>query len=379
MSSVKVFGAAVVMAVVVGTGGVSAAGTPTTQVLFSRGTDGYDCFRIPALLRTTDGTLLAFAEARKPLAGGSWCADAAPIDTVVRRSHDGGRTWSASSIVLGGAAENATRGNPEPILVEHGPHRGRIVLLTTYNPAGGGERIPYVQFSDNDGRTWSSAKSLRPAVDDPNWGWFATGPAHGIQLQHGRHAGRLVAGVNYDDADGLTHGAIIYSDDSGVHWHIGADAIAPVQNHQFGELTVFQTPDGTVTAVARNKGTDMSQSRLIATSTDGGSSFATGFQSVTGLDGTPGVQGASLAVGNSVLFSEPVDPALRKNMTVFASADGGATWHSADQVTTDRSGYSDMTLVGRNTIGLLYEAGSYPSGDARDEIRFTELDLRDLS
>jgi sialidase-1 len=371
------FGKAVSLAVaiVLGTGGVAAADPVSTQVLFSRGTDGYDCFRIPALLRTADGTLLAFAEARKPLAGGSWCADAAPIDTVVRRSHDGGRTWSAPSIVLGGAAENATRGNPEPILVEHGPHRGRIVLLTTYNPAGGGERIPYMQFSDNDGRTWSAAKSLRPEIDDPSWGWFATGPAHGIQLQYGRHAGRLVAGVNYDDASGLTHGAIIYSDDSGAHWRIGADALAPVQNHQFGELTVFQTPNGTVTAAARNKGTDMSQSRLIATSTDGGTSFATGFHAVTGLDGTPGVQGASLAVGRSVFFSEPVDPALRKNMTVFASADGGASWRTADQVTTDRSGYSDMTLVNQHTVGLLYEAGAYPSGDARDEIRFTELDL----
>jgi sialidase-1 len=351
-------------------------------VLFSKGTDGYECFRIPALIRAGDGSLLAFAEARKTLPGGSWCADAAPIDTVVRRSTDGGRTWSALSVVLSGSpdgsADGATRGNPEPILMTSGAHRGRIVLLTTYNPAGGGVRIPFVQYSDDNGRTWSAAKSLRPAVDDPSFGWFATGPSHGIELQYGAHAGRLVAGVNYDDQNGLTHGAIIYSDDAGEHWHIGADQVAPVQNHQFGELSVFQQPGGAVTAIARNKvAGDMTQSRLAATSTDGGSTFATGFVSMSGLVGTPGVQGASLAIGHRVLISQPVDPTLRKNMTVFTSKDG-KSWQTLKQLTTDRSGYSDMTLIGARTVGVLYEAGAYPAGDARDEIRFDEIDVPNL-
>jgi sialidase-1 len=359
------------------------AATPT-QVLFSRGTDGYDCFRIPAMIRAADNSLLAFAEARQPLAGGSWCADAAPIDLVERRSTDHGKTWSAPQIVLSGSpdgsAAGATRGNPSPILISSGKHRGRIVMLTTYNPAGGGVRIPFAQYSDDNGRSWSKAMDISAQVGDPSWGWYATGPAHGIQLEHGPHAGRLLAGVNYDDENGLTHGLIIYSDDGGDHWQRGADALAPVQNHQFGELGVFQSPNGTVTAIARNKGTDMTQSRMSAVSVDGGTSFTSaGFQYVTSLAGTPGVQGASLAVGRTVLYSQPVDSALRKNMTVFASHDGGASWRQADQLTTDRSGYSDMTAISSSKVGVLYEAGAYPSGDARDEIRLDILDTNKLT
>lgn len=383
MSSFLVKAAGLGLAVALGTGGVASADPlPTTQVLFDKGMGGYECFRIPALIRAVDGSLLAFAEGRTTLPGGSWCADAAPIDTVVRRSSDGGRTWSAPSIVLSGSpdgsADGATRGNPEPILVTSGPDRGRIVLLTTYNPAGGGVRIPFVQHSDDNGLTWSAATSLRPSVDDPSFGWFATGPSHGIELQYGAHAGRLVAGVNYDDENGLTHGAIIYSDDAGEQWHLGADQIAPVQNHQFGELSVFQQPGGTVTAIARNKiAGDMTQSRLEATSTDGGSTFATGFVAPTGLVGTPGVQGASLAIGHRVLISQPVDPTFRKNMTVFTSNDG-TSWQTLKQLTTDRSGYSDMTYIGALTVGVLYEAGDYPGGDARDQIRFDEIDVPNL-
>jgi sialidase-1 len=128
----------------------------------------------------------------------------------------------------------------------------------------------------------------------------------------------------------------------------------------------------------------MTQSRMAAVSTDGGSSFtAAGFTPVPDLGTTPGVQGASLLVDRpgrdgTMFFSSPVDSALRKNMTIFASRDAGATWRSVDQVTTDRSGYSDMTQIGANELGVLYEAGAYPSGDARDEIRFNLLSLGSL-
>ncbi|HEX3815698.1 MAG TPA: sialidase family protein [Mycobacteriales bacterium] len=375
---------------VLGASVATAAPAPAAaQVLFSRDTGGYECFRIPALIQAADNSLLAFAEARKPLAGGSWCADAAPIDTVVRRSTDHGKTWGAASVVLSGSPDGstagATRGNPEPILVTRGKHRGRIVLLTTYNPAGGGVRIPFAQHSDDNGRTWSTATDLGSQLKPANSGWFATGPAHGIQLRHGAHAGRLLAGVNYDDSNGLTHGAIAHSDDGGDSWQLGADALAPDQNHQFGELSVVEANDGTVTAIARNKvDGDMTQSRMSAVSTDGGSSFtAAGFTPVPDLGTTPGVQGASLLVDRpgrdgTMFFSSPVDSALRKNMTIFASRDAGATWRSVDQVTTDRSGYSDMTQIGANELGVLYEAGAYPSGDARDEIRFNLLSLGSL-
>jgi sialidase-1 len=63
------------------------------MTLFEAGSAGYKGFRIPALVMTTKGTLLAFCAARKEL--GDW----ADIDIAMRRSTDGGKTWSPMKII----------------------------------------------------------------------------------------------------------------------------------------------------------------------------------------------------------------------------------------------------------------------------------------
>ena len=68
--------------------------TPDTMALFVSGTDGYKSYRIPAIVTTTKGTLLAFCEGRKNNA-----ADAGDIDLLLKRSTDGGRTWSAQQVI----------------------------------------------------------------------------------------------------------------------------------------------------------------------------------------------------------------------------------------------------------------------------------------
>jgi sialidase-1 len=60
--------------------------------LWKSGVDGYHTYRIPALVVTDAGTLLAFCEGRR---GSS--ADAGDIDLITRRSSDGGRTWSETT------------------------------------------------------------------------------------------------------------------------------------------------------------------------------------------------------------------------------------------------------------------------------------------
>lgn len=226
--------------------------TPEHIVLFEQGRGGYECYRIPAIVRTSDGGLLAFAEGRRPATHTTaWCHDAAPIDVVVRRSDDDGVTWGPVSVVLSGdpagGDEEATRGNPAPVVVTRGEHAGRIVLVTTHNPAGGGVRTPYVQTSDDDGRTWSEATSLAHLPPDGT-GWYATGPQHGIQLTSGPHRGRLVVGVNYD-AGGVRFGGLLLSDDGGDTWRAGAAAAAVDPADIPQELGVVETP-----AETRNRG-----------------------------------------------------------------------------------------------------------------------------
>ncbi|MBB4711343.1 sialidase-1 [Streptomyces luteogriseus] len=351
------------------------------QVLFKASQDpGYACFRIPAIVRTTSGTLLAFAEGRVLN-----CGDAADIDIVLKRSTDGGRTWGPLQVVTEGAGD--THGNPAPV-VDRGT--GRILLAETYNTGRTDtgnctvpcDRTPHLQHSDDDGRTWSEPRDLSDEILPEHWNsWYATGPVHGIQLTRGRHAGRLVFGVNTETWNGsrvsANHAALVVSDDGGDSWRVGATDTWPIGpdgvfRQKPSEVTLAERADGALLVSGREQdGTDLGH-RSQTLSTDGGDSFATPFRDLPDLY-TPQVQGATLRLGDRMLLSAPADPDRRRTMMVRSSYDGGRTWESVDRgtvVTTDWSGYSDMAAVDGTTVGLLYEGGA---ADARDEIRFARF------
>ncbi|WP_327352095.1 sialidase family protein [Streptomyces sp. NBC_01304] len=351
------------------------------QVLFKAAQDpGYACFRIPAVVKTVKGTLLAFAEGRV-----NDCSDAGDIDLVVKRSEDGGRTWSPLQVVNEGAGD--THGNPAPIVDRE---TGRIVLAETWNPGkpGGGncdvpcKRTPHMQHSDDDGRTWSAPRDLSDQILPAEWNsWYATGPVHGIQLQRGRHKSRLVFGVNTETWNGsrvtANHAALITSDDGGDNWDIGATDSWPVADdgtfrQKPSEITLAERTDGSVYVSGREQdGTDLGH-RTHAVSRDGGDSFTGKFRAIPDLY-TPQVQGSAIRLGKRMLLACPADPDRRRTMMVRSSYDEGRTWESVDrgsQVTTDWSGYSDMAAVDSGTVGLMYEGGAV---DARDEIRFARF------
>ncbi|MFE3411430.1 exo-alpha-sialidase [Streptomyces mirabilis] len=351
------------------------------QVLFRASQDpGYACFRIPAVVRSTHGTLLAFAEGRV-----HDCGDAGDIDIVVKRSTDGGRTWGPLQVVNEGAGD--THGNPTPIVDRE---TGRIVLAETYNTGrtdGRGcdvpcDRTPHLQYSDDDGLSWSAPRDLSAEILPPNWNsWYATGPVHGIQLTRGRHAGRLVVGVNTETWNGsrvtANNAALITSDDGGDHWRIGASDSWPIaQDGTFrqkpSELTLTERADGSLLVSGREQdGTDLGH-RTQTVSRDGGDSFTAPFRDLPGLY-APQVQGSVLRLGDRVLLACPGDPDRRRTMMIRSSYDGGRTWDSVDRgtvVTTDWSGYSDLVGIGGGAVGLLYEGGTV---DARDEVRFARF------
>ncbi|GHG98533.1 sialidase family protein [Streptomyces rubradiris] len=351
------------------------------QVLFKASQDpGYACFRIPAVVRTTDGTLLAFAEGRVLN-----CGDAADIDIVLKRSTDGGRTWGPLQVVNEGAGD--THGNPAPVVDRD---TGRIWLAETYNTGrtdGANcrvpcDRTPHLQYSDDDGATWSAPRDLSPEILPADWNsWYATGPVHGIQLTHGRHAGRLVFGVNTETWDGTritaNHAALIVSDDHGGHWRIGATDTWPIAadgtfRQKPSELTLAERADGSVLVSGREQdGTDLGH-RTQAVSRDGGTAFTGPFRALPDLY-APQVQGSMLRLGDRLLLACPGDPDRRRTMMIRSSYDGGRTWDGADRgtvVTTDWSGYSDLVRIGPTAVGLLYEGGAV---DARDEIRFARF------
>ncbi|TLS41090.1 laminin G [Streptomyces montanus] len=364
------------------------------QVLFKASQDpGYACFRIPAVVKTAQGTLLAFAEGRV-----NDCSDAGDIDIVLKRSTDGGRTWGPLQVINEGAGD--THGNPAPVVDRE---TGRIVLAETYNTGRTDgrncdvpcDRTPHMQHSDDDGLTWSEPRDLSDQILPAHWNsWYATGPVHGIQLTRGKHAGRLVFGVNTETWNGersemgvppaggwgrvsANHAALIVSDDGGDHWRIGATDSYPIPDggtfrQKPSEMTMTERADGAILVSGREQdGTDLGH-RTQAVSRDGGDSFGSSFRALPDLY-TPQVQGSSLRWGDRILLACPGDPDRRRTMMIRSSYDGGRTWDSVDRgtvVTTDWSGYSDMVAIDRATVGLMYEGGAV---DARDEIRFARF------
>ncbi|WP_346173827.1 sialidase family protein [Streptomyces cuspidosporus] len=362
-----------------------------TSVPFRAGTEGHASYRIPAVVATPAGTLLAFAEGRVQSA-----ADHGDIDLVLKRSPDGGRTWGPLQVVV----ENGggTAGNPAPVVAGD----GRVVLVHVTSAAGATEdlirrgRVPaaegrrvWVTHSDDDGATWSAAREITGEAKRPEWRWYATTPGHALRLRHGPWAGRLVVPGNHSTpptaagdtgAEGKYDGGHdLLSDDDGATWRIGYVDDNPDGYVNANETTAAELPDGRVYFNARNDGAAPGR-RADAHSSDGGASLERPFRPQAGLAG-PVVQGSVLHLSRSdgpdpLLFSGPADPAHRALMTVRASRDGGVTWRPAHTVDGLPAAYSDLVRIDDATVGLLYETGDF---SAYSTITFRRIPVEELA
>ncbi|MGN6418756.1 MAG: sialidase family protein [Pseudobacter sp.] len=347
---------------------------PTDSLyIFKERSDGYRCYRIPAIIKAKDGTLLAFAEARK-----NGCGDEGDIDLVVKRSTDGGKTWGPLIKVWDDGVN--TCGNPAPVVDQA---TGRIVMLMTWNHGedhiseiGDGTSIDtrrvYLTHSDDNGVTWTTATEITATVKRPEWGWYATGPCHGIQIQSGAHAGRMIIPCDFIEKKangGRGYSHVVISDDKGATWRIGG--ISP--NDRANESTITELSDGKLQLNMRASG---ATARLVAVSSDGGETF-TGMKTDYALV-EPVCQG-SLTSGNAngnfgVFFSNPAST-TRVNMTIKWSSDNGNTWGKYYRVHAGPSAYSDLVMLSGTHIGILYEGGTTTpyQGIAFRQVAFDEF------
>ncbi|MCX5772767.1 MAG: sialidase family protein [Candidatus Hydrogenedentes bacterium] len=322
------------------------------QVLFRAGEGGYFGYRIPALAVTKSGSLLAFCEARKTSLN-----DSGDIDTVVRRSTDGGRTWSAMQVIADAGPD--TCGNPCPVVDRVS---GAILLPLTQNKGDGPEdkilkgeappRTVWLTKSTDDGLTWSPLADISVTTRRPDWRWYATGPGHGIQLEPGRiiipcdHS----TGPEKDD----WHSHIIYSDDGGASWQIGG-----VVDGRTNECIAVELEDGRIYLNMRNyRNTHL---RAVSTSADAGLTWSPAADDPALIE--PVCQASSVRYstaegggGNVVVFSNPASR-RRENMTVRLSYDDCRTWPVAKTLHAGPAAYSDLAVLPDDTIACLYEAG----------------------
>lgn len=321
--------------------------------IFVGGADGYHTYRIPALLTTRKGTVLAFAEARK-----NSPADHGDIDLAVKRSTDGGKTWGEMQIIYDRGGQ--TVGNPAPV---QDRDTGTIHLPFTIDNDG-----VYVTTSDDEGATWSAPREITKDVKPPEWDWYATGPCHAIQLT----TGRLVVPCDHTEK-GRFHSHVIYSDDGGETWKPGGSS------EKFtDESTVIELANGTLMLNMRNN--HMTGMRAFTLSRDGGESWGK-LRFAKALT-EPVCQGSILRFTsekdhdkNRILFSNP-DGRVREKMTIKMSYDEGRSWPVAKLVHAGPSAYSDLAVLPDMKIGIIYENGAKQYWE---KITFARLSLEWLT
>jgi sialidase-1 len=331
---------------------------PALTDIFTGGKDGFPVFRIPALITTARGSLLAFAEGRANL------HDHAENKIVLKRSDDDGKTWGPIHIIAEDGA-NALN-NPTAVVLRK---KNRVILMYQRYAKGFDERNaepgldgPHVCrtftiHSDNNGLKWSQPVEITAQVKRPTEiTSTATGPGRGIELTRGKHAGRILMPFNQGPY-GHWKVYAAFSDDGGESWHYGETASEESAGFA-NEVQFVEWGNGDVMLNARNERGE--KYRKTAVSNDAGETW-----SATHLDPTlidPGCQASLLRYaelkanrGDIFLFSNPASQTERKNGTIRLSFDQGKSWPIAKVLYSGSFSYSCLTPLPSGFVGCLFE------------------------
>ncbi len=327
------------------------------------GDDNVNTYRIPGMVTTRSGALIAVYDIRyrnsADLQG--------DIDVGMSRSTDGGLHWQPMQSIMSmgtyGGLPKEQNGIGDPsILVD--ANTGDIWVAALWLHGFPGQRawnasrpglapektgqLMLVKSSD-DGKTWSTPVNITAQVKDPSWQLCFQGPGTGITMQDGT----LVFPAQFKDSTKLPHSTIIYSKDHGKSWHIGTAAYPNTT-----EAQVVETEPGTLMLNMRdNRG----GFRTVFTTRDMGKSWTA--HPTSGKSLVEPVCNASIIKhvykGKTILFFvNPDNNKQRNRMTIKASLDMGLTWPADKQLLIDAltgNGYPTLTSIDENHLGLLYE------------------------
>lgn len=336
--------------------------------LFTERSDGYAVYRIPGIVVTAKGTVLVYCEARKLRE-----ADRGEIEIHLRRSTDGGRTFSSARQVahlgprlprnphLPPSQQNKDMGGPDeqtvnnPVAIAARDGTVHLIYCVEYRRA-------FHLRSDDDGVTWSSPQEItqgfEPFRKQLDWQVIATGPGHAAETAKGRLCVPFWMATYAPNAKPSLAAGTVYSDDGGNIWKAGTIALTEVSEPNLAPL-----PDGSVILTGRNSREE--RRRLVTRSPDGAGGWsAPAFASelrepgcMAGIIPHPGDAGRSL-----LLFSHPDttdrDHAARRDVTIHLSEDGGRTWPVAKRLQDGPSAYSDLAVLPDGTVLCFYENGT---------------------
>jgi sialidase-1 len=339
--------------------------------VFKSKTEGYASIRIPAVLVTKAGTVLAFAEGRQRP------TDQAENDIIMKRSTDGGRTWSDLRVLHDDGAHSLNN----PTVVQE-QKSGRIFVWYQRIPAHLKEKSAniatgvdgpdiyrnFILTSDDDGVTWSQPADVTKTTKRPDRGTtIASGPGIGIQLTRGPHAGRLLIPFN-EGPYGKWQNYAVFSDDGGKTWAFGDDvpgAFVPDdkggERSQINEVQFTELADGSVFLDSRQFAGE--KVRRSSVSKDGGKTWSAVAEIPEIAD--PSCMASTLRYS----FPEGTKPGLilhsgpestkRERGTIYASADDAKSWPAKRLLYAGPFAYSVLTRFADGTVGCLFEADNY--------------------
>lgn len=332
------------------------------------GDDGSNSFRIPGLVTTNKGTLLGVYDVRY-----NNSADLQEhIDIGLSRSVDGGQTWEKMRIPLAfgenGGLPLAQNGVGDPsILVDTKTNTVWVIAAWTHGIGNqrawtaSGQGIDknhtaqlVLAKSEDDGKTWSEPINITEQVKDPSWYFLLQGPGRGITMADGT----LVFPIQYIDAKRIPNAGIMYSKDQGKTWKINNYARTNTTESQVAEVE----PGVLMLNMRDNRG----GSRAISVTRDLGMTW-TEHPSSRKVLPEPVCMASLISVkaeenilGKDLLiFSNPNTVKGRRDITIKISLDGGLTWLPQHQLLLDEEdgwGYSCLTMIDQETIGILYES-----------------------
>jgi sialidase-1 len=334
--------------------------------VYTSGVDGYKCYRIPAIETAPDGSLLAFAEARK-YGGNDPGYGKQDIDLVLKRSTDGGLTWSPMKIIED-PGDYWSAANPATVVDRK---TGRVWVLylrskpersTDTSRPGTDDMQTLARYSTDHGLTWSEPIDLTKVArdySDAAWQASVVGPGGAIQTR----TGRLVAPVWKVKPYGVL---TIFSDDHGQTWQRGA--LMPGKLGGDEDQVVELADGGLLLDIRQNGG----PRRLLATSSDGGKTWS---EPRPGEVVTPvacAIERLTLQSAgddrNRIIWTGPKGPG-RKTLVARLSYDEGQTFTNERLIADEPAAYSDLTVLKDRTVGVLWERGDYRF------ITFTRLSL----
>lgn len=321
--------------------------------------DSVHTYRIPGIITTDKGTLIAVYDIRYKHSGDL----PANIDVGMSRSTDGGQTWEPMKNIMdmGAPHENNGVGDPsilfdpvtKKIWVSALWSKGNRSIAGSKPGLSPDETGQFVLVSSNDdGLTWNQPYTITPQVKNPAWKLFFPGPGNGIAMQNGT----IVFPAQYWDADHMPHSTLVYSTDHGTNWKSGVGAKSNTTESQLVETT----PGTLMLNMRDNRG----RFRSVATTTDLGQTWMEHHTSYKALI-DPVCMASFIRAGvtangrmqDVLFFSNVASQTAREDMTIKASMNLGETWSDHHLLVDERRsfGYSALTKIDNNTMGLLYE------------------------